>query len=216
MPGALYKSRPVFNLVWSLLFALVAATGAPACLAAATTIDEDAAELVFDVEINTQATSEMLVVLRNRDGGLWLEEGDFNRLRLQLPGSAPAVHEGRRYHSLSDVPGMAVNVDQARQRLILNAPPEAFMTTRLGLAVREASELSPAGRGAFLNYQMSAQQVAGENFGGGFGELGIFTPRGVLIQSGVVRANSIDTRAVRLDSTYTTRFPRPHGATDDR
>ncbi|MEY4932079.1 MAG: hypothetical protein RLZZ403_399, partial [Pseudomonadota bacterium] len=206
MPGALHKSTRVFNLVWALLSALAAAMGAPASFAASATIDDDAAELVFDVEINTQATSEMLVVLRNRDGALWMEEGDFGRLRLQLPGSVPVVHEGRRYRSLSDVPGMAVNIDQARQRLILSAPPDAFMTTRLGLAARDASALSPGGRGAFLNYQMSAQQIAGENFGGGFGELGLFTPRGVLIQSGVARANSVDTRAVRLDSTYTLDF----------
>lgn len=206
MPGALHKSTRVFNLVWVLLSAVAGTMGAPAGFAASAMIDEDAAELVYDVEINTLSTSEMLVVLRNRDGALWMEEGDFGRLRLQLPGSVPVVHEGRRYRSLSDVPGMAVNIDQARQRLILNAPPDAFMTTRLGLAAREASALSPAGRGAFLNYQMSAQQIAGEHFGGGFGELGLFTPLGVLIQSGVVRANSIDTRAVRLDSTYTLDF----------
>lgn len=210
MRGALYRSKSVFNLVWVVLPLLAGvALFAPAtCVAAAPAIDDDAAELVYDVEINTQGTSEMLVVLRNRDGVLWLEEDDFNRLRLQIPGTAPALHEGRRYLSLTGVPGMEINIDQARQRLILNAPPEAFVTTRLGVAAREATALSPTGNGAFLNYQMSAQQIAGDNFGAGFGELGIFTPRGVLIQSGVVRANSIDTQAVRLDSTFTMDFPR--------
>lgn len=205
MRAAPCKSRRLFNLVWVLLCVIPGATLAAALPPA---IDDDAAELVFDVEVNTQATSEMLVVLRNRDGRLWLEEGDFTRLRLQLPGSAAALREGRRYLPLSDVPGMAVNIDQARQRLILNAPPEAFTTTRLGLATRGAPELSPTGNGAFLNYQLSAQQIAGDQFGGGFGEFGVFTPHGVVIQSGVVRTNALDTQAVRLDSTYTLDFPR--------
>jgi len=66
--------------------------------------------------------------------------------------------------------------------------------------------LSAPGTGAFLNYQLSGQRIEGENFGGGFAELGVFTPRGVLVQSGVARANTADTEVVRLDSTYTLDF----------
>ncbi|MEQ1581656.1 MAG: fimbria/pilus outer membrane usher protein [Steroidobacteraceae bacterium] len=176
-------------------------------MAAESPATDDLDEVVYDVEINTQATTEMLVVLRDRDGGFWLEESDFSRLRLRAPRVTTRVHEGRNYLALSGIRGMSASIDQSRQRLVLTAPPESFETTRLGLTAAAAPMLSSAGLGAFLNYQVSAERIEGENFGGGFGELGVFTPRGVLIQTGVARTSTFEDRVVRLDSTYTLDLP---------
>ena len=209
MSCSAFKSVPVFNLVWGLLLFL--STAFALCptdsLAAVPAIADDVDEFVYAVEINAQSTSEMLVVLRDREGGFWLEETDYSRLRLLVPPSTPMLYEGRRYVALATVAGMVTEVDHGRQRLVLTAPAESFETTRVGVASRAAPVLSTGGTGAFLNYQASAERVDNENFGGGFAEFGLFTPKGVLVQTGVARTSSFESRAIRLDTTYTLDFP---------
>ncbi len=68
-------------------------------------------------------------------------------------------------------------------------------------------DLTRASPGAFLNYQLSAQRVAGDDLTGAFGELGAFAAAGVVTNTSVVRSLDGHTDAVRLDSTYTTDFP---------
>ena len=119
------------------------------------------------------------MVLRDRAGRFWLEEADYSKLRLIVPQSPVRLHDGRRYIGLATIDGATAVVDDARQRLLLTLPPESFQTTRLGLSPRPDPLLSSAGIGAFLNYQLSAERTDNQDLGGGFAELGLFTPKGV-------------------------------------
>ncbi len=77
----------------------------------------------------------------------------------------------------------------------------------MSAADRRSPDITPASPGAFLNYQLSAQQIDGQNTGGAFAELGVFAGAGVLTNTAVARYGGIDNQAVRLDSTFTRDFP---------
>ena len=77
----------------------------------------------------------------------------------------------------------------------------------MSAAERRSPDITPASPGAFLNYQLSAQQIDGQNIGGAFAELGLFAGAGVLTSTAVARYGNDDNQLVRLDTTYTRDFP---------
>src|SRR3984885_3857901 len=179
-------------------------------LAASTAMAADAPQLteaVLEVTLRDGEPGEMVVVLRGPAGQLYLEESDFARLRLRLPPTAPYVHEGRRFFDPKAVKGCKVTIDEASQRAVITVPPTSLDTTHLSAAERRSPDITPASPGAFLNYQLSAQQIDGQNIGGAFAELGVFAGAGVLTSPAVARYGNDDNQLVRLDTTYTRDFP---------
>jgi outer membrane usher protein len=161
----------------------------------------------MELELQGQADGKTLVVLRGPDGLVLLDAEDFRNLRLLPPPVPPQEHDGRQYYPPSAIRGCTVVIDEARQRVLIRAPAEAFDTTRLSATTRQQLPVSPASTGAFLNYQLLAQQVQGRPLGGGYEELGLFTEYGVLTSSGVARAAGGDNRFVRLDTSFNRDFP---------
>src|ERR1700722_15640073 len=179
-------------------------------LAAQTAMAADAPQLteaVLEVTLSDGEPGEMLVVLRGPEGQLYLEEGDFARLRLRLPPTAPLMHEGRRFFDPKAIKGCTVTIDEAAQRALITVPSTSLDTTHLSAAMRHSPDITPASPGAFLNYQLSAQQIDGQNLGGEFAELGVFAGAGVLTSTAVARYGNDDNQLVRLDTTYTRDFP---------
>ncbi len=162
---------------------------------------------VMEFTLSGSDSAEMLVVLRGPQGELYLEEGDFARLRLRPPGSAPLLFEGRRFFDPRAIKGCSVTIDEALQRAIIAAPTASLDTTHLSAAERRSPEITPASPGAFLNYQLSTQQIGGRNLGGAYTELGVFAGAGVLTNTAVARYGGADKQVVRLDTTYTRDFP---------
>ncbi len=83
----------------------------------------------------------------------------------------------------------------------------SLLLTRTDSPDRAAPALTRASPGAFLNYQLSAQRVAGEELTGAFGELGVFAAQGVFTNTGVFRSLAGQGSAVRLDTAFTVDFP---------
>ena len=180
------------------------------CLAAHSAVGADAprlTEAVLEVSLSNTEPGEMIVVLRGPDGQLYLEESDFARLRLRLPKAAPYMHEGRRFFDVRAIKGCTVTYDDAAQRAVITVPPNSLDTTHLSAALRHSPDITPASPGAFLNYQLSAQQIDGQNIGGAFAELGLFAGAGVLTSTAVGRYGNDDNQLIRLDTTYTHDFP---------
>jgi outer membrane usher protein len=180
------------------------------CLAARAAVASDSpalTEAVLEAALSEAEPGEMIVVLRGPQGQLYLEESDFERLRLHLPRTAPLMHEGRRYFEPRAIPGCSVSIDEASQRAVIIVSPTQLDTTHLSAADRRSPDITPASPGAFLNYQLSAQQIDGQNAGGAFAELGVFAGAGVLTNTVVARYGGIDNQVVRLDSTFTRDFP---------
>jgi outer membrane usher protein len=180
------------------------------CLAAQSALAADPpplSEAVMEVTSSAAEPGEMTVVLRGPEGQIYLDESDFARLRLHLPAAAPYLHEGHRFFDPRAIKGCTVSIDEAAQRAVVAAPASSLDTTHLSAAERRSPDITPASPGAFLNYQLSAQQIAGQNTGGAFAELGLFAGAGVLTSTTVARYGGIDNQLVRLDTTYTRDFP---------
>jgi outer membrane usher protein len=184
------------------------------CLAAHAAFAADPPELaeaVLEVTLSAKEPGEMMIVLRGPEGRLYLEQNDFVRLRLHVPQSAPFMYEGRRYFDPAALKGCSVAIDETLQRAVISAPASALDTTHLSAAARQSPPVTPASPGAFLNYQLSAQQITGQDSGGAFAELGVFAAAGVVTNTAVARYGGADygyaNQLVRLDTTYTRDFP---------
>ena len=141
-----------------------------------------------------------------RPASFYLQEEDFARLRLLLPHGEAILHEGHRYYEPRSIKGCTVSIDEASQRALISAPPSASGTTYLSAAERTHAQITPASPGAFLNYQLTGQQIDGLNTGGAFAELGLFAGAGVLTNTALARFGA-DASLLRLDTTYTRDFP---------
>ena len=170
----------------------------------------DLSESVLEVS-STGIPGEMMVVLRGPAGQFLMEEGDFARLRMKPPSTTPYLYEGRRYFDPRAIPGCKLDIDEGLQMAIITPPASALDTTHLSSAQRQHPDITPASPGAFLNYQISAQQVDSQNIGGAYAELGLFAGAGVLTNTAVARyggpSGAGDHELVRLESTYTRDFP---------
>jgi outer membrane usher protein len=164
-------------------------------------------EAVMEVTLSDTEPGEMIVVLRGPQGLLYLEENDFVRLRLHVPQTAPYLYEGRRYFDPRAIKGCTVTIDERAQRAVITAPVFSLDTTHLSAAERHSPDITPASPGAFLNYQLSAQQINGQDSGGAYTELGVFAGAGVVTSTAVARYGSTDNQVVRLDTTFTRDFP---------
>ena len=167
-------------------------------------------EAVLEIS-STGMPGEMMVVLRGPGGQFFLEEADFAKLRLKPPATQPTMHEGRRYYDPRAIPGCKLDIDESLQLAIITPPSSALDTTHLSSAQRQHPDVTPSSPGAFLNYQVSAQQIEGQNIGGAFAELGLFAGAGVLTNTAVARyggpAGAGDNQVLRLETTYTRDFP---------
>ena len=188
----------------SLLLMLCLA--APAAIAAS---PPELTEAVLEVTLSDAEPGEMIVVLRGPEGRLYLDENDFARMRLHVPQTAPYLYQGRRFFDPRAIKGCTVTIDESVQRAVVTAPSSSLDTTHLSAAERHSPDVTPASPGAFLNYQLSAQQIGGQNLGGAYAELGVFAGAGVLTNTAVARYGSFgtDNQVVRLDTTYTRDFP---------
>ena len=208
------RAAPGFFARYHILAAVMLALAAPAGAAdgppigapARSTEDPGFTELVLEVAVNARTGGEMLVVLRDEGGHLWLEAADYARLNLSVPTRDGRDFNGHRYFPLYAAPRLAVELDAATQHVNIKAPPEAFETTRLAAPPPFGANLTRAEPGAFLNYQLSEQRIAGTSLGGVFAELGIFAGPGVLVNSGVARSSADVSGGVRLDTTFTHDF----------
>jgi len=165
-------------------------------------------EAVMSVIVNDQSDSVMVIALRDDVGALWIESTDFARLRLLPPAGTSHEYQGKQYLPLAAVPGAHFHVDEAAQSLALTVPADALMITELQSTPRPEPTLAHASPGAFINYQLSAQQVAGEDLTGAYGEVGVFSAQGVLTSTGIVRSFNGHADTVRLDTTFTADFPQ--------
>ena len=164
-------------------------------------------EAVLEVALSGQGKGDTLVVLRGPNNALYLEASEFARLRLHVPTAKPLLHQGLTYYAPADIAGTTVSIDEALQRAVIVVPAQSFELTRLNAGERTGPALTPASPGAFLNYQLSSQQIDGQHSSGAYTELGMFAAMGVLTNTSVVRDNSINRDMTRLDTTFTRDFP---------
>ncbi len=171
-------------------------------------------EAVLQIQVNESAASEMVVTLRDADGSVWLEEGDFARLRLRTPDREPLIVDRIRYFRLQAIAGASVAVEETTQQVSLTVPATAFAGTSIEVAERQSTVVPQANFGGFLNYQFSGERdnyssasAESATFGTAFTELGVFGPHGVVTSSAIGQFLEDKKRGIRLESTWTYDFP---------
>lgn len=163
-------------------------------------------EIVVELRINEQESREMLVMLRDAGGGFWIDTADLPRLRLRPPRVEPIENGGRRFVPMSAFGG-SVRFDAPLAMLNATLPPSAFEASRLAAAPQREDEFAAAATGAFFNYQVHGQRVAGRDSGGALTELGLFSGFGVTTSSLAMRRGEGESRATRLDTAFSRDFP---------
>jgi len=184
------------------------------CSAAAVRADDaggpppDWRESVLELRINGVLSHPDVIALRDAAGGLWLTESDFARLRLKLPQATPHLADGRRYFPVGAISGARVAFDEVHSAVSVSVPAGAFQSSSLALAGANRPPISPSGTGAFLNYMLFGQtgQYTGANVASGYGELGIFSPFGVLLNTAAEQTTEGMSTFVRLDTTFSHDF----------
>ena len=200
--GSTHRQRRTPRLATYHILALLIAFGTSGA-----TVPAQLTEAVLEVSVNSTTGGETLVLLRDAQGHLWLEASDLARLRLNTPPVESYRARGGSYYPVLSIPGVTVEVDEAAQHVTISAPPAAFAMTRLTHPGRRRPGLLLADPGAFINYQLSDQRIAGVDAAGAFVELGAFASPGAFTNSAVARSTLRTTQTIRLDTTLTHDFP---------
>jgi outer membrane usher protein len=175
-------------------------------------VDPNWHESVLELRVNGVVAGDDFIVLRDAAGALWLTGADFTRLRLRQPHVAGYAFQGRTFYPLAAIPGAQVSFDEPHSTASISAPAAAFQSTNVTFTGSGTGEPRPplmrSGSGAFLNYQLYGQtgQYTGADVASAYGELGIFSPAGVLTNTATETATQGTHTFVRLESTFTHDF----------
>jgi outer membrane usher protein len=187
-----------------LLAAGMPASAAQGSEAAAT---EPFAESIVELRINDQPSPVTLVVRRDVDGALLIRAGDLATLRLKVPPRGAVQVNGERYYRLGPEMGAVLAFDAANMKGQVTLPPQAFLPTQRATTAADAPRATRSAPGAFVNYDVSAEQSGDRRQGGGLFELGLFGNQGVLTATMVANVEPERRHVARLDTTWTRDFP---------
>ena len=171
------------------------------------------AEMWLAVIVNGQNLDEAALVLRAANGRMYVRGSDLQKWRLPAP-TASLSYSGERFCALDALPGLKYHIDQPLQALIMEAPTVLFAPMaihEIPIAYQRPTVSPP---GAFLNYDVIAQQLGHEITLGALLQASVFGPWGSGTTS-VIKSDAIGpSRAVRLETTWT--HDEPDSATSLR
>ena len=137
-----------------------------------------------------------------------MSQADLLRWRLRAPAGEPALrHLGQAYHAVATLDGVTATLDQAGQRLLIEAPASAFFATALSETAPPLPVPVRSGNGGFINYELFAQRTADRTDASAAAEFGVFTPVGVGVASFLAsRIGGVES-VTRLETTWTLDLP---------
>ncbi len=178
-----------------------------ALLAASAASAESYTQSITQLIVNEQDDGTTLVIQRDSAGAPMIREADLARLRLRTPIVGATSIDGQRYFRFDAVTGADVVIDEATQSIRLTLPASAFVETRTPLGSSDVPIVTAAAPGGFVNYDLYAQQVAGESTLGAIIEGGAFGALGVVTNTVLGQRTQADASLVRLDSAWTRDLP---------
>lgn len=171
-------------------------------------------QLLLLLDINQQNLERTVLVLKSRDGALYLAEDDLRAVRVLIPPSAPVEFKGTRFLRLNSLPINSIVLDEVAQTLTLELRPEAFVGSSSESARVNSPVPTMATPGMFLNYDVNATYDGKHRSYAGMFETGFFSRIGHAVSNFAVRSDEYQHNAVRLDTTLT--IDRPSRATSLR
>lgn len=188
------------------------AASAPLAGASLPPAADEGEELYLEVMLNRVPAAQLARFVQ-RGNTLLSSAETLRELGLKWPGSESASG----LVALNTLPGLVASYDRAALRLLLTAPIDLLggPVTRLGLAAEAQILPDPASKapGLVINYDLFAQQSAGQRSFSAFTETRLFgVGQGVWTQTLLSRADSPDGAAshysnIRLDTTWQRDFP---------
>lgn len=172
------------------------------------------APALLDVTVNGQAGDEPAQFLRDDSGRIYLSAAFLRTWRIRPPATPPLRVEGEAYYPATALPALRLTVAEAAQSVAIVADPAAFEGQSAALDEAETLAMTAPSTGAYLNYDVFAEQYRGEtNLSGAF-DLGAFTNAGAATTSFIASAGGDRTFVTRLETTWT--IDRPNHMTSIR
>ena len=154
------------------------------------------------VSVNGSPAGEPTMLLMAGDGSLYAPEDALKTWRLK-PWRPAFVQDGIAYYALDGSPGLTIERIEATQTLRITAAPELLEKTIIAASSREPIPMTPTKIGAFVNYDLVAQQVSGKRDLNGLLETGVFTPYGVGLSSFAGQSGDQGSKITRLETSWT-------------
>jgi hypothetical protein len=126
MPRWLWRSPKRIGLCLAPLLLL---TQVKTGLTAAIPAQEAVKEVWLAVHVNQQDLRDTALFLRRPDGRLLARAEDLRRWRLHVPSVASLSHQGEAYYPLAALVDLSYRVDEPRQAVFLDGPPQVFQPT---------------------------------------------------------------------------------------
>ena len=164
-------------------------------------------EALLLVDVNKQGLNETVLFLRDASGRVYAAEQDLKRWRLPVPEVPPVTYRGVQYYPLQALRGLAVTLNEARQTLDIEAPPQLFTGIQVDVERLPGKPTARPEPGGFLNYSLLGDRVSGVNHTSGSFELGFFNRFGVGIGTFVANDLGVDAQFTRLETTWTYDMP---------
>jgi outer membrane usher protein len=149
-----------------------------------------------------------VMALRDAAGHVLLQAADLERLRIRTDGAARITHGGADYSPLSAIHGLAYRVDPGQGTLLLTLPPALLEASELSGVSHGPNEPTPPPPGAWLNYDVFAdQEQRAGTATSALLQAGVFNRWGSGSNTLLARRMDGHVRTVRLDSTWTHDMP---------
>jgi len=166
------------------------------------------AELWLAVVLNGQPVSEAALVLRARDGQLFVSRTDLRGWRLRIPRVPQLSHDGEDYLPLDALADLTYRVDEPAQTLIVKAAPSAFRSVAIRGSEIAFETPTPPPPGAFLNYDLTATRSGAETATSALLQPSLFGRWGSGLADFLDSDANGRERMVRLDTTWTVDQPQ--------
>jgi outer membrane usher protein len=160
--------------------------------------------LLLDVVINGNETGRT-GQFTMRDSVLLATPEELAAIGLKVPEGTYKTKEG--LVALRDLTGVTTRIDEAAQRLFIEAGRDALAPNMLGAGINAGTIKVESGIGATLNYDLTGTSVAGAGSGAGAFDFRMFSPYGVASTTAIAFAGASPTgpdtnEVIRLDSSY--------------
>ncbi|HUA89200.1 MAG TPA: fimbria/pilus outer membrane usher protein [Steroidobacteraceae bacterium] len=164
--------------------------------------------VVLELRLNGRTGGEVLVMLQDRSGGLWLTAEDFARLHLRLPRESVHFEGSTRYFALGAIDGVSLRYDPEHSAVDATVPAAAFEGSQVSLSRGAPAPTPPGTPGLFLNYIAYGQRgdYAGSDVASLYTETGLFANPGTLTSSAIGTLAEGSQRFTRLETTASHDF----------
>lgn len=162
--------------------------------------------LLLAVSVNGMQPGESVLLFKDAEGRFYAPEDALIGWRLKR-GTPAFSQDGTNYYSLSDMAGVALDLVETTQTLLVSAAPDLFEPTRLPVRADGQGPMTSSDSGGFLNYDLLGQLTQDGFSMNGAVEVGAFTPFGIGVSSFVGRWGGGDSSLIRLETNWSRDDP---------